>query len=279
MENFTSLKPINPFLKNYIETFYFHKSSNNQLKKIVFFPNTKNALTIYKDVDYQFDQKSHYMRVTKSNNPNYTCFYLGIQNSYAISEIDSPFDKIGIIFKPLGLNFFIDKSLSQIKTPENIEFNYLYKDIMPILNKVYNQTDQLKRLELLESFFLNQFKENEDLRIINMAIKLIENGGEKKRISQIADELKISSKSLVRKFKKHLNCTPKHYSNVFYFRKALEEYEKEKKKKKLTSIAYNNNYFDQSDFIKFFKRFTGLNPKKFFNEVHDFGNDIYWLSN
>lgn len=279
MENFTSLKPINPFLKNYIETFYFHKSSRKESKKIVFFPNTKNALTIYKDVNYMFDPKRHYMKVTKSNKANYTCFYLGIQKSYTISEIETPFDKIGIIFKPLGLNFFLDKQLSQIKSPENIEFKYFEKELNPILKKVYHETDLHKRLELLESFFIHQFKENDDLKTLHLAISLIENGGEKKKIKQIALELKISSKALTRKFKKHINCTPKHYSNVYFFRKALEEYEREKKQKKLTSIAFNNNYFDQSDFIKFFKRYTGLKPTNFFKEVNDFGNEIFWLSN
>jgi hypothetical protein len=59
MENFISLKPSNPRLNEYIESYYFHKSDGiNSVSKIIFFPNTKNALTIYKNAEYNFN-KNH----------------------------------------------------------------------------------------------------------------------------------------------------------------------------------------------------------------------------
>jgi YesN/AraC family two-component response regulator len=36
-----------------------------------------------------------------------------------------------------------------------------------------------------------------------------------------------------------------------------------KKADKLTSIAYQSDYFDQAHFIKEFKKFTGISPKEF----------------
>jgi len=279
MDDFLSLKPKNEFLRDYIETFYFHKSKNEEeIKRIVFFPNTKNALTIYKNIKYKFNDQKRIATVKKSTESNYTYFFLGIQKSYIISEIESPFDKIGIIFKPLGLNYFLTKPLNQVKEPEKLEFNYFESKLNPIIQKIYLEVDELKRMELLERFFLDNFKDNNDLNLLNKAIMLIENGDEKRQINQISKELKISSKTLNRLFKKHLNCTPKHYSNVHFFRKAIEEFEKEKYKK-MTDIALNNNYFDQSDFIKSFKRHTGIQPTKFFKQIENFGNNIFWLSN
>ena len=36
-----------------------------------------------------------------------------------------------------------------------------------------------------------------------------------------------------------------------------------KKADKLTTIAYESEYFDQAHFIKDFREFTGINPKEF----------------
>lgn len=34
----------------------------------------------------------------------------------------------------------------------------------------------------------------------------------------------------------------------------------------LTTLAYEGNYYDQAHFIKNFKIFTGVSPKKFFDD-------------
>jgi len=38
------------------------------------------------------------------------------------------------------------------------------------------------------------------------------------------------------------------------------------KKSRLTDLAYDNEYYDQSHFIKDFKEFTGLSPKEFYGD-------------
>ena len=44
------------------------------------------------------------------------------------------------------------------------------------------------------------------------------------------------------------------------------------KEETLTQVAYENDYYDQSHFIRDFKEFTGTNPKDYF------GNDQMILS-
>jgi len=40
----------------------------------------------------------------------------------------------------------------------------------------------------------------------------------------------------------------------------------QKKFTNLTSLAYENGYYDQAHFIKDFKEFTGISPKSFFSD-------------
>jgi AraC-like DNA-binding protein len=46
---------------------------------------------------------------------------------------------------------------------------------------------------------------------------------------------------------------------------------------KLTDLAYQFNYYDQSDFINQFRKITGINPKNLFKKVKHFGNEnLFW---
>ncbi|WP_412476231.1 helix-turn-helix domain-containing protein [Flavobacterium sp. TBRC 19031] len=280
MESFTSIKPSNEKLNDYIESYYFHKSdSKNSVSKIIFFPNTKNALTIYKNADFSLNNNHiKIARIINKSDTGYVTLYGGIQKNHIISEINTPFDKIGIIFKPLGINYFISDKLENILSKqEDYKFSHFNNKIEDYLDKVYETEDLQKRIQLLESFLISVYNHDFHDETILMAINLIENSSNKLKIIEVANELKISEKTLNRKFKSHLNCTPKHYQKVFLFRKVLEDYISRNGKITLTDLTYKNFYYDQSDLIKSFKTFTNKNPLKLFKELKDLGNNIFWI--
>jgi len=60
------------------------------------------------------------------------------------------------------------------------------------------------------------------------------------------------------------------------FRNALYQYNNGSK---LTQIAYYNNYYDQSDFIKQYKKLVGLTPKQLFKNISEKGdNKTLWTN-
>lgn len=279
MESFISLKPSNEKLKSYIESYYFHKSDYiNSVSKIIFFPNTKNALTIYKNSEFSLNKNKIKIAKVVNTDSGYTTLYGGIQKNYIISEINAPFDKIGIIFKPLGINYFLNDRLENILSKqEDYEFSHFNNKIEDYLDKVYETGDLQKRIQLLEAFLMSVYNHNFHDETIVRAINLIESSSYKLKIIEVANKLKISEKTLNRKFKSHLNCTPKHYQKVFLFRKVLEDYISRNGKITLTDLTYKNFYYDQSDLIKSFKTFTNKNPLKLFKELKDLGNNIFWI--
>lgn len=275
MEDFITFKPINIENEKYIESFYLHVSNElNCTKKIIFFPNTKNAMTIYKNARIEYTNPNN-IRIKKSTNNDYCILYGGIQSSYIISEIESPFEKIGIIFKPLGINHFIDNNLNRLIDENKFEFKHLNKLLFPLLDKVYLEKDARSKFNLLETFFSENVNENEDLEIVENAIEIIEKNDGKILISELSKKLNISSKKLSRKFNTHLNCSPKQYCKLYLFRKVLNEYINNNKN--LTSIALNSHYYDQPDFIKNFKKITGQSPSKILSQLKNLGNNIYWI--
>lgn len=279
METFISIKPQSEILKKHIDSFYFHSADENEItKRIIFFPNLNNALTIYNNASLKIKSiEPTHVEVEKTTYPNFAFLYGGIQHSYVVSEMHTPFDKIGIIFKPLGINHFTNcENLGRI-LKKNYSFPYFEQSMHNTIIKLFNCSILEERIKLLEDFFLESFKEDFKELIIEKAIKIIENSNDKISVKDIAKQIHVSERTLNRKFQNHLNCSTKHYMKVFLFRKSLNQFYNKNKKIKLIDLALNNFYYDQPDFTKNFKSLTGRNPKEMFCKINNLGNNIYWI--
>lgn len=273
-DEYVSIKPNNEALKNYIAYYYFNFSKGASFtKEFLFYPHYKNALTIYKNASIKFSK--NISTVIPEKQTDYTIIYTGIHLQSRIGKIKAPFNKIGIVFQPLGINNFMVDMFSEV-IPESPKSNFQYfgDDFNKVLDKVYYTQNIESKRKLLDAFFIKILNPIQDERINNAVTFLLNDSS---TIQEVADSLRISRKTLLRLFKKHLNCTPKDFASVVKFRNALSLYQASKKELQLTSLAYENNYYDQSDFIKHFKKTTGFNPKKFFSNISHLGTeDTFW---
>ena len=279
MDNFKSVKNTNPILTKYIDSYYFHRNENCKKSNcITFFPNVNNALTIYQNATVNIlNQDPLRIKVVNSKTENYTFLYGGIQKKFVISEMESPFNKIGIIFKPLGINHFLTIPNLGLKLRKDYNFPYFKELFRNELSNIFSETCLENKIEILDQFFIKSLNPDFNEPEVEKVITLIENSDKSLKISDISDQLSMNSKAICRKFKNNLNCTPKFYSKVFHFRKALNEYQNNNKNVKLTHLAFNNSYYDQSDFIKNFKILTGDKPLKILKNIEDFGHNIFWI--
>ncbi|MEO9572057.1 MAG: AraC family transcriptional regulator [Polaribacter sp.] len=275
-EIFITRKPVNLFLQKYISYYYFHDSiKGSTAKKYAFYPNTKCALTIYKDSDVEFS--SNHSKTVPSEKKELIFLYSGIQNKMRTAEIQVPFKKIGIVFQELGINHFIDQPLSEIMdNPIEKHFNFFKNDFTKNCFTIYNEKSIDEKIKILDAFFMDKYVDFKEI-LLKQSIELILNSNQKLSIIDLCEQLKTNRKTLLRLFKKHLCCTTKEYINIVQFRKALNDYLLINKKTSLTNIAISNEYYDQAQFINHFKKLTGINPKKFFNNIQHLGNeDTFW---
>lgn len=271
-ETYKTLKPKSDVLSKYIAYYYFNTSKENDYtKSYIFYPHYRNSITVYQNSEMSFNGNSS--KVIPNKNKDFEITYTGIHPSSRTGKIIAPFNKIGIVFQPLGLNNFMVESLSSIITevPKS-NFNYFGNDFVSILDQVYKTTDFDKKVNVLDSFFelkIQPFKDNRLIEAVDLMFKGDLN------VLEISEALNINRKTLLRIFNKHLNCSPKEFSNLVKFRKAINTYQEHKPA--LTDLAYQNDYYDQSDFIKHFKKVTGFNPKKFFGNLSHLGTeDTFW---
>ncbi len=273
-ESYISVKPNNEVLQQYIAYYYFNASDTKDYKKkFIFYPHYKNALTVYKNAKINFSENASH--VIPNNAKNYEITYTGIHSEGRIGIIDAPFNKLGIVYQPLGINSFLRAPLSEvIKESPKSDFDYFGQNFIGVLDFIYG-TDKLEeKINGLDDFFNGQLQPIEEQRIISAVSLLLD---EDLSIQNLSQRLNISRKTLLRLFKKHLNCTPKTFATIVKFRKALNLYQSKENKPQLTQFAYENEYYDQSDFIKHFKKVTGFNPKNFFANISHLGSeDTFW---
>ncbi len=132
-------------------------------------------------------------------------------------------------------------------------------------------------IQELETFLLSQLVENEELSNIEKSLPYFHHRDLNYAVSEIADLTGYNLKSFQRHFTKHMGCSPVDYKRIVRFSNSIASRLKGNDFKSLTDITYENNYSDQSYFIKEFKRLTSHNPKKFFKEASLVdGDKIIW---
>ena len=113
------------------------------------------------------------------------------------------FNKITIIFNPLGLNHFLNVPLSSLTTNYCYLFNYFGEAFENVIKQVYEVESITKKRDLLDTFFCNNIVLFEESILTKAVERIIESSG-LDTIQQIAADLKVSRKTLLRLFKKHL---------------------------------------------------------------------------
>ncbi|GAA3645138.1 helix-turn-helix domain-containing protein [Flavivirga jejuensis] len=273
---FATRKTKSSILKKYISYYYFHSArKQNQSEEIVFYPNTINAITIYQKSKLTFGENWSVAEVTKDK--TYNSYYSGLNKQFKISKMKSPFNKLGIAFKPLGINSFLDSPLATLISKTNDKsFNYFDNSIKSTIIEVFNTCDFDKKIDLLDSYFITKLNDFEDT-ILQSAIEIIKKSNEKYKVSELSELCFTTQKTLNRKFKKHLNCTIKEYLDIAQFRKSFNYYQNLEKPNKLVDLAYEFNYYDQAELSNRFRQITGVNPKKLFKNTQKFGDvNLFW---
>lgn len=277
-ESFHSELPQSDFLKKYIAYYYFHNSGDDtEALSFMYYPHFKNALTVYKNSKLSF--KAPFSTQARPEDCGYSMGYSRLIKNAAKTAIDPPFTKIGIVFQPLGLNHFLSKNLINVlPNPITLDFNYFGAPFETVLNKVHDSPKMSDKSALLDEFFTSIYKGFSEVKLEN-AVNILVNSTKKYTVELLADEVQVSRKTLLRLFRKHLNCTVIEYINLVQFRKAVEVFQGAIQKSSLTKLAHQTDYYDQSEFINHFKKLTGFNPKAFFNNLSKFGSQgTYWTS-
>ncbi|WP_196889358.1 helix-turn-helix domain-containing protein [Aureivirga sp. CE67] len=178
----------------------------------------------------------------------------GLKTSPFQTKVSGDYSSVGLILKPYCYGMLIEKfgsntmdRLSEILfehlfLTENFEFEKVEKYLLELFDKEQLDSDLLK----FEHYISTKLLEKGALKDFNLSIS-------------------ISQKSFIQKFKKHYLLTPGQYVKLKKVNTAIQLLQN-KNSKKLIEIGLEAGFYDQSHFIKIFKKFCGATPKDFLRE-------------
>jgi len=130
------------------------------------------------------------------------------------------------------------------------------------IEKLKNQNTE-KRVQIISDYILELVKNssiNPD-NVIKLAVSTLINSKGVIPINQLREQLFITERTFERRFAKEIGVTPKQFAKIIQFSFSLNQIQ-ESDYTKLTNIAFDNGFTDQSHFIKTFKKYTGATPKE-----------------
>lgn len=132
--------------------------------------------------------------------------------------------------------------------------------------KILGAKNTAERISIAEAFLLSRLTDAKTVdRIVQSTVETIFTGNGQIPVLELSRKNKVNRRQLSRKFSSSIGLSPKQLSKTIRLQKTLQAL-LHKKPEKLTDTAYENEYYDQSHFIKDFKEFTGLTPREFYGD-------------
>lgn len=267
--NLEFYKTRNELLKKYIEGYYFILS-DDESGPVIYktFPNNYNIVTVMQNIC--LNQIDNRITIKPSEGKNIVSNIVYRYKTPIEIFYQKPFNEITIYFKPLGLNFFIEKLetfYSKDHTRE-IEFDP-FIDFKPKMENIFLIQNREKQIEELENYWLSKLIEK-DFTMMRILMEELEDDV---KIDEVAKKHKISRQYLNKLFQRNIGKSPSEYRKIHRFRKSIADINQFKN---LTELSYEHLFYDQSHFIKDFKELTRKNPRSFFKMVDTEKGNV-WL--
>jgi len=166
-------------------------------------------------------------------------------------------------FHPDGFAPFTAMQVNEMEN-KGVALALLFEDADIFEQQVLEAETNEERIKKIESFLINKLNAPETAnRLAKSSVEILLSSNGQISIDELATRLNITRRQLERKFTSAIGISPKQLSKVIRLQATLKMLE-QKKFTSLTSLAYENGYYDQAHFIKDFKEFTGISPKQFY---------------
>jgi len=194
------------------------------------------------------------------------CFVIGQLTRPLEIEPTGKTDIFSVRFHPYG---FLPLTSIPIKEMENtaVPLERLFgRDGKDIEEKILNAHSVKERINLIEIFLLNKLERLETIdHIVRSTVNTLLTGNEQISIDELSDQINVSRRQLERKFYLAVGMSPKKLLKILRLQAALHNL-LTKGSSTFTSLAYENDYYDQAHFIKDFKELVGVTPKEFYGK-------------
>lgn len=206
-------------------------------------------------------------------------FLYGQSTKYAELQLKGQFRSIGIFFYPNVLKaiFGLD---AEALTNSCLDLNELAeRQGYHLSEQLAAAADAQEQIELLSAYLLFLLRKNAGLEdeLIHFALTRIIRSKGCIVLKELQERLQLSERSFERRFKQYTGLSPKLFSRICRFQASLGQL-RDNKYDKLSDIAFENEYADQSHFIRAFNEFAGCSPYQYQKNAREVVENLAALS-
>ena len=174
--------------------------------------------------------------------------------------IQEEFTLIAYFFKPYSLIPLFGVPAPEL-TDRPVDLNLLFPQPSGELQERLLNADTIKdMIGLLDDFVFNLINRSKTASpLIKFATTQIANNPSKESLSLIQNELHITERTFQRMFERNVGVAPNLYRRICQFNSAFTQLNN-RGHHKLSDIAFQHGYADQSHYIRAFREFTNITP-------------------
>jgi len=151
-----------------------------------------------------------------------SCTFTGLfDKAYSIMPI-SDIEILDVQFKPNGV-YPLTKTPLRYGKNQQVPLTELLNDsINDLYHKMGESKDDLLKIQLVENYLLQQYKESSKHHRLEYCLQLIDQSKGLVRVKKLSEKLHSSYKNLDRWFKQHIGLSPKQYIQLTRFKYILQ---------------------------------------------------------
>ena len=190
--------------------------------------------------------------------------------STAHTRIVSPatFSTIGVYFYPHALKSIFGMDSNEL-TDNCLDLD-LFLNGKRLVERLESTTDVEEKANILSECLWEQVCHNDHAlqAATRFALQRIIQSQGGISMKELRSELQVSERTLERRFQEGIGLSPMLFARICRFQASLNQL-RSQSYGKLSDIAFEQEYADQSHFIRNFKEFTGLTPFQFRKSIQE----------
>jgi AraC-like DNA-binding protein len=199
-------------------------------------------------------------------------FLVGIQtHPTTIASTATETGTIGIELTPKGLYHLFKLSMHEL-TNRMVSFEEVFGPPGARLqNRVGDAEDPKAKIALLQTALTHLLQQNEkEYALLDHTLDLLAGTHGMMRVQELASHLGYTKRYLDRLFQEHVGVSPKSLASILRFQEVYQGW-MQHQSPPFFRDQWPAYYYDQSHFIKEFKRFTGFTPQQYTAITNEFG--------
>lgn len=192
------------------------------------------------------------------------CFVFGQITSTLDIEPTGETGIFAVRFQPAGFMPFVTLPIKQMENRAVSLLELFGEDALGLEYKILTASSTADRIAIIETFLMNKLIAPDAIdRVIKSSVETIFDLNGQLSVEELSEVTNTHRRKLERRFSTVIGLSPKQLTKIIRLQSAINTL-LSTDFNSLTSVAYDADYFDQAHFVKDFKEFTGVSPKKFY---------------